>query len=244
MKNKENLSILENDTLSRKEFLIQAGTAVTGTFLITAIPSGCISKQQESRILEISARERKKILASDGYLIVDPKKCQGCLSCMMACSLAHEGEINLSLSRIQILQDSFGKYPDDISVNQCRQCVDPECVKACPTGALHIDKKNGNVRRVDEKKCIGCEACIEACPFTPGRAVWNHETKRSIKCDLCADTPYRDEKGGPGGKQACVEVCPVGAIKFSRDIPVQEGDRGYCVNLRGEGWKKIGYPVD
>jgi protein NrfC len=40
-----------------------------------------------------------------------------------------------------------------------------------------------------------------------------------------------------------VEVCPVGAIKFTREIPVQDGDEGYKVNLRDRTWKKLGYPT-
>jgi protein NrfC len=65
------------------------------------------------------------IPASEGYLLVDTKKCQGCLSCMLACSLVHEGTENLSLARIQILQNSFAKFPDDLTMAQCRQCVEP-----------------------------------------------------------------------------------------------------------------------
>jgi protein NrfC len=46
------------------------------------------------------------------------------------------------------------------------------------------------------------------------------------------------------GKQACVEVCPLKAIQFTKKIPEQKGDTGYKVNLRGESWKKLGYPTD
>jgi len=38
-----------------------------------------------------------EIPPSDGYLLVDIKKCQGCASCMLACSLVHEGVESLSL---------------------------------------------------------------------------------------------------------------------------------------------------
>jgi len=38
-----------------------------------------------------------------------------------------------------------------------------------------------------------------------------------------------------------VEVCPVGAIKFTKEIPQQKGDDGYKVNLRGRNWGKLGY---
>lgn len=102
------------------------------------------------------------IPASEGYLLVDTKKCQGCLSCMLACSLVHEGTENLSFARIQILQNSFGKFPDDLTMAQCRQCVEPACVEACPEKALFVDKKQGNIRIIDVKKCIGCKACVQA----------------------------------------------------------------------------------
>jgi protein NrfC len=182
--------------------------------------------------------------ASQGYLLVDTKKCQGCLSCMLACSLVHEGRIGPSLARIQVMQNPFEKFPDDLTMAQCRQCADPECVKACPAGALHMDSENGNVRRIDIKKCIGCRACIQACPHDPARAMWNYEDKHALKCDLCVDSPFWDHKGGPKGKQACVEVCPLKAIQFTKKIPEQKGDTGYKVNLRGEGWKKLGYSTE
>jgi len=73
---------------------------------------------------------------------------------------------------------------------------------------------------------------------------WNHEDKHAQKCDLCKDTPYWSEEGGTGGMQACVEVCPMRAIEFTSDIPVQT-DRGYQVNLRAsDGWATLGFPVD
>jgi protein NrfC len=210
--------------LSRRDFLKISGTVVIGLGL-----GSCY-------VLQVSG----------GYILVDPKKCQGCMSCMMACSLVHEGAVNLSLSRIQVLQNSFDKWPDDIQNEQCRQCVNPLCVKVCPVGALRVNPRLGNIRMVDGQKCIGCKSCIEACPYTPGRAIWNFEEQHSQICDLCADTPYHwdDAGGGPDGKQACVEFCPVKAIQFTKEVPVQKGDSGYKVNLRDENWKALGYPTD
>jgi protein NrfC len=184
------------------------------------------------------------IPVSEGYLVVDIKKCQGCVSCMLACSLVNDGVENLSLARIQILQNSFQNWPDDVTIEQCRQCVDPACVKACPEGALIADPNSGHVRRVCKEKCIGCMSCVEACPHPPSRAIWNFEENLAQKCDLCSQAPHWEEKGGPGGKQACVEVCPVGAIKFVEQVPEQEGESGYKVDLRGPVWGRLGYPVD
>jgi len=180
--------------------------------------------------------------ASQGYLLVDTKKCAGCTSCMMACSLTHHGQVNYSLSRIQITQDSFAAFPNDIALAQCRQCPFPPCVDACPTGANHVDKANGNVRTIDPAKCIGCERCINACPFTPSRVEWNAIEKYAQKCDLCANTPFWNEKGGPGGKQACATVCAMKAISFTKEIPVQS-DAGYNVDLgsTSAAWRGFGF---
>jgi protein NrfC len=184
-----------------------------------------------------SGMDIKKIPVCSGYIVVDPKKCSGCQTCMMTCSLVHEGKINTKLARIQVTQDPYGHYPDDIDVHQCRQCVNPACLKACPEpGAMFVDPENGNVRRIDRSKCDGCQECIQACPYTPSRVIWNHEESVAQKCDLCVDTPYWGETGGPGVKQACVEACPMQAIDFTGEVPAQKGDAGYKVNLRGEGW--------
>ena len=76
--------------------------------------------------------------------------------------------------------------------------------------------------------------------------MWNSEKNSAQKCDLCSDTPYWDEQGGPAGMQACVANCPLGAIKFTKAIPVQQDNVGYKVNLRAGDpiWAKVTFPKD
>jgi len=245
MSDRENCKGTKDSGVNRRDFLKISGTV----YLVAA--TGCKTEDPEehprtprqppTEDVDVS---RLELPPSEGYLLVDFRKCQGCLTCMLACSLAHEGKENLSLARLQVTQDPFGRFPGDLALEPCRQCVEPECLKACPTGALHVDKANGNIRTVDNEKCVGCKSCVEACPFQTGRAIWNHEAEHAMKCDLCADTPYWNEKGGPKGKQLCVEVCPVSAIKLTKAIPQQKGYAGYRVNLRGEAWEKMGYSID
>jgi protein NrfC len=218
---------------SRRDFLTIGGAAVAAQAIMVATPSGR-TKAVAAEADPVSYPE------SQGYLVYDSKKCIGCTTCMLTCSLVHYGEQNLSLSRIQIMQDSFGKFPNDLQMAPCRQCVTPPCVINCPVGAAFIDTENGNVRRIDEDKCIGCQKCLEMCPQQPHRTVWNHLKGVSTKCDLCIDTPYWNEKGGVNGKQACVEACPMKAIKFVRTTPDQKETEGYDVNLRNDNWLNLG----
>ena len=107
------------------------------------------------------------------------------------------------------------------------------------------------IKKSEIEKCIGCGACVDECPFTPSRPIVAADERyegdhKARKCELCADARFHwDAKGGgPQGKQACVEVCPVGAIQFTTKVPEQEGDAGYHVDLRNFMWGSLGYPTD
>ncbi len=222
--------------ISRRQFIL--GVGAMG--LAAAAGSNLVLPDKLLAILN-------SIPNSEGFLLVDLKKCQGCGTCMMACALTHTGVASYTLSRIQIQQDSFANWPDDVFMAVCRQCEDAPCVKVCPVKPIKANKPNpkyGNVRMIDQTLCIGCRMCFNSCPFTPSRAQWDFTTSRSQKCDLCVDTPYLGEKGGPGGTQACAKVCPVDAITFTRTMPDQDDEESYHVNLRGPAWGKLGMTRD
>jgi protein NrfC len=188
---------------------------------------------------------------SGGYIQIDHTECAGCTSCMAACSLVHEGKVNLSLARIQIMKDDLEPFPNDITMHQCHQCTDAPCVTVCPTGALSVDAANGNVRRIDATKCIGCKTCFGACPFTPKNLQFHPRTAGGVgaasgtvhanehivqKCDLCTNTPFWSRTGGIGGSQACVSVCPAQAIKFVTDISGGYDADFYAALPSSRGW--------
>lgn len=198
------------------------GTLVAGGALSAAMP-GTLAASEEAC--------EEKYPPSKGYLVYDSRHCSGCLSCMLICSLVHDGEPSTSRSRIQVDRNVFDPYPQDIRIFVCRQCPEPMCVKNCPTGACHISSEYGNVRMIDDDKCIGCKNCINACPYIPHRTVFNVASNKSMKCDLCANTPYFSRKGGPFGDQACVTTCPSGALKLVSSLPFQKDDSGYDRDL-------------
>ena len=86
----------------------------------------------------------------------------------------------------------------------CNHCTRPACVQVCPTGATY--KTRDGVVVIDHKYCIGCQYCVQACPY--GARFFNHAKRVSDKCTWCY---HRITKGL---KPACVEVCPVSARIF------------------------------
>ncbi len=86
----------------------------------------------------------------------------------------------------------------------CNQCTHPACVQVCPTGAT-FQAKDGVVL-IDQKYCIGCQYCVQACPY--GARWFNAKKNVTQKCYWCYHRITR------GLMPACVEACPVGARMF------------------------------
>jgi protein NrfC len=218
-------STIGKKKFSRRAFVVGSGTVVAGGAL-----TACSSVTALTATAAQTA-DKNSYPPSTGYLVYDSRRCAGCQSCMLACTLVHEGAASASLSRIQVSRAILTRYPYDIQISVCRQCSEPLCVKNCPTGACHISATDGNVRMIDSKKCSGCQNCLKACPHAPHRTIWNPELSKSSKCDLCADAPYFSKKGGPAGNQACVNSCPMGALKVVAALPSQADISGYDINL-------------
>ncbi len=216
----------ESKKYSRRDFVVGSGAVIAGGALTSYTPAAAALSPTPP-----TPAARTDYAKSTGYLVYDSRRCAGCLSCMLACSLVHEGAASTSLSRIQVSRAILARYPYDIQVSVCRQCPEPLCVENCPTGACHIDAAFGNVRMINTSKCNGCGTCLSACPHSPHRTVWNPTTNKAAKCDLCANAPYFSKTGGPSGSQACVVTCPMKALKVVAELPSQTDISGYDVNL-------------
>jgi Fe-S-cluster-containing dehydrogenase component len=179
------------------------------------------------------------------FLVFDPALCTGCGTCQMACStIWNQGKSSPVLSRIGLSRNPFGTADDNYAPNPCLQCVDAPCMKACPKGAIRIDRTSAtNARVVDEKLCTGIKACITACPYEEKRIAFDAEKKKALKCHLCNGDPQ------------CVKWCPNGALKFVGPpafAPVMEylpevtrkpmAEKSYLVVLEEDRKKELGYP--
>jgi carbon-monoxide dehydrogenase iron sulfur subunit len=128
-------------------------------------------------------------------LLIDEEKCDGCMLCSIACSIAHVGEIDLERSHIRVWRTE-----DDLFAPlTCHHCETPSCAEACPTKACHQDLEGVRVV-IDDARCIACQTCVVACPF--GHAHYDAVARVSTKCDYC------------DGEPECVRVCAPRAIRY------------------------------
>ncbi|UOH53725.1 formate-dependent uric acid utilization protein AegA [Enterobacter ludwigii] len=140
--------------------------------------------------------------------MANSQQCIGCHACEVACVMAHNDEQHVLSERhfhprITVLNSGAQNSPVT-----CHHCENAPCALSCPNGA--ISKCDDSVQ-VNQQKCIGCKACMVACPFGTMEIIVtpldNGSAKASAyKCDLCLTRPQ-----GP----ACIENCPADVLMLA-----------------------------
>jgi len=135
--------------------------------------------------------------------VIDNRKCIGCHACTTACKA--ENEVPLSVNRTWVKYVETGTYPDTrrhFQVTRCNHCANPPCVRICPVQAMY--QRDDGIVEFDPSLCIGCKACMQACPYD---AIYiDPEDGTAAKCHYCA------HRTDIGLEPACVVVCPEHAI--------------------------------
>ena len=135
--------------------------------------------------------------------VIDHTRCIGCHACTTACK--SENLVPLSVTRTYVKHVDIGVFPQARRAHQvtrCNQCAHAPCVTACPTTAMF--KRADGIVDFDKSICIGCKACMAACPYD---AIFiNPDDHSAEKCNFCAHRI--DMQLEP----ACVVVCPTQAI--------------------------------
>ncbi|MGH9038930.1 MAG: 4Fe-4S dicluster domain-containing protein [Acidimicrobiia bacterium] len=135
--------------------------------------------------------------------VLDQTLCIGCHACTTACK--SENAVPLGVTRTYVKAVDVGVFPQArraFQVTRCNQCEDAPCVAACPTSAMY--QRRDGIVDFDKRFCIGCKACIAACPYD---AIFiNPEDHGAEKCNFCT------HRLDIGLEPACVVVCPTQAI--------------------------------
>jgi phenylacetyl-CoA:acceptor oxidoreductase subunit 1 len=169
-------------------------------------------------------------------MVIDLKRCAGCMTCVAACKLANYVPPNIYLNKVFDYED--GEYPN-VTRNflpvQCMHCEEPPCKSVCPTGATY--KRDDGIVIVDESKCIGCRYCMMACPYG-ARSFYAKETyyfdgakmiyeeygyrrldKGTVmKCHFCFERIDEGIKRGlrPGIDEEATPICVISCIGKAR----------------------------
>jgi Fe-S-cluster-containing dehydrogenase component/formate-dependent nitrite reductase membrane component NrfD len=145
---------------------------------------------------------------------IDLRKCIGCHACTIACKAEHD--IPIGVNRCWVKTVETGTFPATRRLFfpvLCNQCDDAPCARICPTNALY--RRGDGIVDLHGDACIGCRACMVACPYD--QLFIDPNTHTAEKCNFCAN---RVENAL---LPACVSVCPTECRIFGDlDDPTSE----------------------
>ena len=132
------------------------------------------------------------------------KNCVTCKRCMVECSIRHSQAQDVFLTPFEnpapVSRINIRYKKDKPHATVCQNCKNPKCRESCEYDAI-TKFEDGNVI-IDQEKCTGCWACIDACPF--GAITKEAEMGVAFNCDDCKG--YDD--------MACVEACKTSALNY------------------------------
>lgn len=147
-------------------------------------------------------------------MLIDLETCIGCHACTVSCKI--ENEVAEGNFNTWVEEWDEGEYPNVARVKlpkMCNHCIDAPCIPVCPVDATYAIE--GGAVVIDEETCIGCGACVEACPYDA--RYMNEETKKAGKCTFCI------QRAEAGMVPACVSSC-VSHARFFGDINDPESE--------------------
>lgn len=105
-------------------------------------------------------------------MVIDLLKCTGCGACGLACKTENntqdrkEGQ---SYNWADYMIEVEGKFPNVTYTNYpvlCNHCSKAACVEACPVEPKAMYKTEDGITMHNDERCIGCLACVDACPYS------------------------------------------------------------------------------
>jgi anaerobic dimethyl sulfoxide reductase subunit B len=137
----------------------------------------------------------------------EQSRCIKCYACEIACKQWHDIDAGTFKLR-QVMERDEGIFPTakrTFFSLSCRHCTEAPCIAACSVNA--IDQDEYGILKVNKDKCIGCRACLEACPF----GIPQFDEKGILQiCDMCS------ERLAQGKNPICSDSCPTRALQWGR----------------------------
>jgi molybdopterin-containing oxidoreductase family iron-sulfur binding subunit len=133
-----------------------------GKTALPDVPGSDIVRMQA----ELQAALRRPLTTRRWVMVIDPRRCTGCNTCVVSCRA--ENVTGPEGSYRRVAEASTGSFPNLTRVfmpSNCVHCDDPPCQRAVPAGM--ILKRPDGIVEFDYTKLVGDHArkAAEACPY-------------------------------------------------------------------------------
>ena len=164
-------------------------------------------------------------------MVIDLRRCFGCETCSISCALQNDTPEKL-WRKVEELGcgAETGRQRFFLPLS-CMHCENAPCEKVCPTRATF--RRADGIVDIDADRCIGCGACILACPYRARTIFEGHlefelkeeqiTEKRNGTCTKCVFCRQKIDSGlaaglrpgiDPAATPSCVVTCSAEALHF------------------------------
>lgn len=166
-------------------------------------------------------------------MLLDLDRCIGCYACVVACKMCYGTRPGVNYNAVKTVE--WGDYPNAkqrFLLTMCNHCEEPPCVDVCPTGATYKTEDGPVI--VDYDLCIGCGACLSACPYNERYLVTDEETQfkdyvapyeneSSERLNVVEKCTFCYHRVQEGMQPMCTVMCP-GQCRIFGDLDDPESD--------------------
>ncbi len=175
-------------------------------------------------------------------MVLNLDRCIGCYACVVACKMCYGTRPGVNYNAVNTVE--YGEGADARQryvLTMCMHCDNAPCVEVCPTGATYKTDEGAVV--MDYEACIGCGACVGACPYGARHLVKDdvtsfegsvapYEEESSERLDVVEKCTFCYERVKAGQQPMCTTFCP-GQCRIFGDVEDPESDISKYITEKG-----------
>ena len=133
-------------------------------------------------------------------MVIDLQKCVGCGACGIACKTENNtsdranGQTHNWADFIYSMEGSYPAVDYAAIPVLCNHCSEAACVEVCPVEPKAMFKTEDGITMHNDERCIGCQACQKACPYSATNVDDEKAAYSVISFNESAEDLYRPYK--------------------------------------------------